>query len=106
MIQAFSSPTSFDEFIAWYPEATNCRYELRRGVIVEMPKPKGKHSRVAEDLALSLGMAIWEANLPYFIPKECVVKTVEDTGFEPDVMGAYHLCALTLNPSPKLGRGT
>ena len=38
---------SFDESIAWYPEAAESCYELRRGIVVEMPKPRGKHSEVA-----------------------------------------------------------
>jgi Uma2 family endonuclease len=85
MVQALPQQITFDQFIDWYPESSECRYELRRGVIVEMPKPKGKHSRVAGDLAFTLGSVIRQANLPYFIPKECVIKTAEDTGFEPDI---------------------
>lgn len=86
MVQALTQGMTFDEFIDWYPESSECRYELRRGVIIEMPKPKGKHSRVAGDLAFNVGVAIRQVNLPYFIPKECVVKTAEDTGFEPDII--------------------
>jgi Uma2 family endonuclease len=33
------TPLSFDEFINWYPENSEFRYELRRGMVVEMPKP-------------------------------------------------------------------
>lgn len=87
MIQALPTPVSFNEFIAWYPEHSSTRYELHRGVIVEMPKPKGKHSRVAGDLAYQLGAAIRQAKLPYFIPKECVVKADDgESGYEPDVI--------------------
>ena len=39
MVQTLSQPITFDEFIDWYPEHSGRRYELRRGVIVEMPKP-------------------------------------------------------------------
>lgn len=39
-------PISFDEFINWYPEISETHYELRRGTIVQMPKPKGKHSEI------------------------------------------------------------
>jgi Uma2 family endonuclease len=77
---------SIDAFLDWYPEDSEFRYELRRGVIITMPKPKGKHSELSGELALSFGMLIREANLSYFIPKECVVKTAEDTGYEPDVI--------------------
>lgn len=80
------TPMSFDEFIAWYPENSENRYELRRGVVIEMPKPKGKHSRLAGDLAFDLGTTIRQAKLPYFIPKECVIKVADDTGYEPDIV--------------------
>ncbi|MDA0268035.1 MAG: hypothetical protein O2890_02570 [Cyanobacteria bacterium] len=30
------SPLSFNEFIGWYPENSERRYELRRGVITEI----------------------------------------------------------------------
>ncbi|MBW4667279.1 MAG: Uma2 family endonuclease [Cyanomargarita calcarea GSE-NOS-MK-12-04C] len=33
---------TFDEFIEWYPENSEVRYELHNGVIVEIPKPTGK----------------------------------------------------------------
>lgn len=79
------TPMSFDEFIDWYPDSEH-RYELRRGVVIEMPKPRGKHSRLAGDLAFDLGTAIRQANKPYFIPKECVVKLDNDTGYEPDIV--------------------
>ncbi|MEQ8975612.1 MAG: Uma2 family endonuclease [Coleofasciculus sp. C1-SOL-03] len=51
MIQALQPPITFDEFIEWLPETSECRYELHRGVIVEMPKPRGKHSKLSGDLA-------------------------------------------------------
>ncbi len=79
-------PVSFDEFIGWYPESSENKYELRRGVIVEMPKPRGKHSRLAGDLAFDLGLLIRQANRPYFIPKECVIKIANNTGYEPDII--------------------
>ena len=42
MIQALSQPVTFEKFIKCYPEQSEQRYELRRGTIIEMPKPKGK----------------------------------------------------------------
>lgn len=80
------TPMSFDEFIDWYPENSEHRYELRRGVVIEMPKPRGQHSRLAGDLAFDLGAAIRQAKQPYFIPKECVIKIANDTGYEPDIV--------------------
>lgn len=85
-MQALEKPISFDEFIAWYPENTGIRYELHNGVIVEMPKPRGRHSRVSGDLAFDLGSAIRQAKLPYFIPKECIVKVLDQSGYEPDII--------------------
>jgi len=80
------TPVTFDEFIDWYPENSASRYELRRGAIVEMPKPLGKHSRLAGDLAFALGLSIRKSKLPLFIPKECVIKISANTGYEPDII--------------------
>lgn len=85
-MQALEKPISFDEFIVWYPENTRIRYELHNGVIVEMPKPRGRHSRISGDLAFDLGTAIRQAKLPYFIPKECIVKVLDQSGYEPDII--------------------
>jgi Uma2 family endonuclease len=86
LLQALPKPVTFDEFIAWYPENSEFRYELRRGVIIEMPKPKGKHSILAGDRATDLTLEIRQQNLPYVVPKECVIKIADDTGYEPDVI--------------------
>ncbi len=79
-------PISFDEFVDWYPGDTENRYELRRGAVIEMPKPRGQHSRLAGDLAYDLGATIRQSNQPYFIPRECIVKISNDTGYEPDII--------------------
>jgi Uma2 family endonuclease len=76
---------TFDEFVAWYPEASEHRYELRRGVVIEMPKPRGKHSEIAGFLIKQLNSDIDQQGLPYFIPRECIVKLLDDTGYEPDI---------------------
>ncbi len=80
------APITFDEFMEWYPEDSEYHYELRRGVVVEMPKPRGKHSKLAGDLAFELGAVIRSAKQPYFIPKECVIKLSNDMGYEPDIV--------------------
>ena len=77
---------SFNEFVDWYPEDSENRYELRRGAIIKMPKPRGKHSRLAGDLAYELGTVFRPANQRYFIPRECIIKVANDTGYEPDVI--------------------
>ena len=47
MIQVLSQLVTFDEFIEWYPENSEHKYELEDGIIVEMPRPTGSHSEVA-----------------------------------------------------------
>ncbi len=85
MIQAIPRQITFDEFIAWYPENSEHRYELHDGEIIEMPKPIGKHSEVGGYLALRLGIEIERLQLPYFVPRECVVK-VRESVYLPDVI--------------------
>lgn len=86
MIQALQTPITFDEFVEWLPESSESRYELRRGKIIEMPKPRGKHSEVAGFAIKKLNQAIDAAQFPYFIPRECILKLADDTGYEPDVI--------------------
>jgi Uma2 family endonuclease len=87
MTQTIPKQVTFDEFIAWYPENSSTRYELHDGIIVEMPKPTGKHSEIAGFLNIETGVTCRSAQLPYFIPRECVVKPYRDkSGYEPDVI--------------------
>ncbi|MBW4635737.1 MAG: Uma2 family endonuclease [Iphinoe sp. HA4291-MV1] len=85
MIQTLPKQITFDEFIAWYPENSQKHYELHNGVIIEMPKPTGKHSEVAGLILGELFLEIRRQKLPYFIPKECVIKAANQSGYEPDV---------------------
>lgn len=87
MTQSISKTVTFDEFIAWYPENSEYNYELHNGVIIEMPKARGKHSEIAGFLAYKLNVAIDSQGLNCFIPKEAVVKPLRDeSGYEPDVI--------------------
>ncbi|MCC3409552.1 MAG: Uma2 family endonuclease [Microcoleus sp. PH2017_10_PVI_O_A] len=87
MTQAILKPVTFDEFIDWYPENSINRYELHNGTIVEKHKATGEHSEVAGFLCLKLGMEIERLRLPYFVPKECVVKADNElSGYEPDAI--------------------
>ncbi|MEH2154325.1 Uma2 family endonuclease [Nostoc sp.] len=87
MTQALAKQVTFDEFIAWYPESSDRHYELHDGVIVEMPKPTGKHSEIAGFINGSLFIEIARLSIPCFIPKECVIKSLNtDSGYEPDVI--------------------
>jgi Uma2 family endonuclease len=85
-VHALPQPVTFDEFVAWYPENAEFRYELRRGVIVEMPKPRGQHSEVAGFIHDELALEIRRIQLSCFIPKDCLIKLSDNTGYEPDVV--------------------
>ena len=87
MIQIIPELVTVEEFIDWYPENSEHRYELHNREIVEIPKPTGKHSKVAGFTALKVGIEIERLKLPYFIPKECVIKSMrEESGYEPDII--------------------
>ncbi|KAF3889422.1 MULTISPECIES: Uma2 family endonuclease [Nostocales] len=80
---------TFDEFIEWYPENSVLRYELHDGVIVEMPKPKGKHSKLTGSLVGKLLTTISEIGKTdiWFIPRESIIKPQRDkSGYEPDII--------------------
>ncbi|NET61520.1 MAG: Uma2 family endonuclease [Symploca sp. SIO2E6] len=90
MTQAQVEPKlySFDEFISWYPENSPLRYELYDGVIVEMPKPRGKHSNLTGSLIEQLLISIRQMGKGgiWTIPRESIVKTKsEKSGYEPDI---------------------
>ena len=77
---------NFDQFLEWYPLQSEYCYELHNGNIIQMPKPKGKHSQIAGFLMSELSFEIKKLNLPYFIPRECIIKVDEWSGYEPDVI--------------------
>ena len=87
MIQAVAKQVTFDEFIEWYPENSEHRYELHNGVIIEMPKPRGKHSEVGGFITAELNFEMRRLLLPYLIPIEGVIKPYShESGYEPDVI--------------------
>jgi Uma2 family endonuclease len=87
MIQAIPKKVTFDEFVAWYPEKSEHHYELHNGVIVQMPKATGQHSELGGFLSFEIGLQCRSHQLPYFIPKECLVKPFRDeSGYEPDII--------------------
>ncbi|MBF2066944.1 MAG: Uma2 family endonuclease [Calothrix sp. C42_A2020_038] len=79
---------TFDEFIEWYPDNLDIHYELHDGVIVEMPKPKGKHSDLIGYLIEELLITIREMGKRriWTIPRESIVKPNNLTGYEPDII--------------------
>jgi len=78
--------TNFEEFLDWYPLQSEYSYELHDGNIIQMPKPKGKHSQNAGFLMNELSFEIRRLNLSYFVPRECIVKVNELSGYEPDII--------------------
>ena len=87
MVLAESKTISFDDFITWLPERSAFRYELRDGEILEMPKPRGKHSKIAGEISGKLYLEITRLGLPYLIPRESIVKSIDGkSGYEPDVI--------------------
>ena len=85
MIQTATKPVTFEEFLDWKPE--NGRYELHNGGIVEMSQPLGGHEKVIGFSARKLTVEFDRLNLPYFIPKQAVVKPPEnESAYSPDVL--------------------
>lgn len=87
MIQTITESLTFDEFIDWYPDNSEHHYELHNGEIVEIPKVTGQHSKLTGSLVADLNFEIRRLQLPYFIPKESVIKPIsEESGYEPDII--------------------
>jgi Uma2 family endonuclease len=87
MTQALLKQVTFEEFINWYPENSNRRYELHDGVIVEMVPPVGEHEQVKGFLARKLTVEFDRLKLPYFIPNQAIVKFSEnESGYLPDIL--------------------
>jgi len=84
MIQIATKPLTFEEFAEWKPE--NARYELHNGGIVEMSQPLGDHEEVIGFLASELTAEFRKVKLPYFIPKQALVKPPEnESAYSPDI---------------------
>ncbi|MGJ3245345.1 MAG: Uma2 family endonuclease [Elainellaceae cyanobacterium] len=65
-----------DEFIAQYGD--DARYELADGELIDM-EPTGPHETVGGKLATRVGMAITQANHPWFILRTCLIQPFADT---------------------------
>lgn len=77
---------TLEEFWDWYPDGYG-RFELHNGEIVEV-QPTGTHEKVAGFLALELGVEIKRLNLPFFIPRQGLIKAIDSdkSAYIPDVM--------------------
>ncbi len=84
MVTTQIKPINFEEFLEWYPEDGE-RYELIEGVIVEM-LPTGSHEDISGFLIAELSVEIRKQNLPYSIPKNCLLKPIAPrSGYVADV---------------------
>ncbi|KYC40991.1 hypothetical protein WA1_22950 [Scytonema hofmannii PCC 7110] len=78
---------TFDEFIERYPENSRLRYELHKGVIVEMPPPTGDHEDVVGFLTQKIAAEFERCKLPYRILKSAMVRTkAAESAYIPDVL--------------------
>ncbi|KAF3887485.1 MULTISPECIES: Uma2 family endonuclease [Nostocales] len=90
MTQAIPKLVTYEEFIEWYPNDGG-RYELHKGVIVEMPPPTGDHENVIGFLVQKLTLEYSRLQLPYRIPKTALVKTPNnETSYSPDILLLNH----------------
>ncbi len=78
---------NLEEFCDWYPDGFDGRFELHNGEIIKM-QPTGTHEQVAGFLALELGVEIKRLNLPFFIPRQGLIKAIDTdkSAYIPDVM--------------------
>jgi Uma2 family endonuclease len=84
LVQAATKLISFNEFVEWKPDGRN--YELHDGAIVEM-QPRDKHEEIIGFLATEFSLEFRRLNLPYFIPKQALVKVLErETCYSPDLL--------------------
>ncbi|MGB5959231.1 MAG: Uma2 family endonuclease [Coleofasciculaceae cyanobacterium] len=85
MFQAAPKTMTLEEFLDWYPDGYG-RFELHDGVVVEM-QPTGPHEQVGGFLALKSGVQIERLELPYLIPRQCIIKPIDSdkSGFIPDI---------------------
>lgn len=79
-------PMNLDQFLEWYPDGHG-RFELHNGNIITM-QPTGTHEQVAGFLAMQLSVEIKRLDLPFFIPRQGLIKAIdsEQSAYIPDVM--------------------
>ncbi|EKD09893.1 hypothetical protein SPLC1_S131300 [Arthrospira platensis C1] len=78
---------TLEEFLDWYPDGYEGRFELHDGEIVKM-QPTGTHEKVAGFLASKISIYIDSLNLPFFIPRQGLIKAIDSdkSAYIPDVM--------------------
>jgi Uma2 family endonuclease len=78
---------TLEEFLDWYPDGYQGRFELHDGEVVKV-QPTGTHEQVAGFLASKLSVYIERLNLPFFIPRQGLIKAIDSdkSAYIPDVM--------------------
>ena len=90
MTQTLPKLVTFEQFIEWYP-SNGVRYELYKGVIVEMPPPTGEHENVVGFLAAQITLQFLQMGLPFRIPKTAFVKIQShNSTYSPDILVLNH----------------
>jgi Uma2 family endonuclease len=90
MTQTLSKLVTFEQFIECYP-SNGVRYELHKGVIVEMPPPTGEHENVVGFLAAQITFQFLQMGLPFRIPKTAFVKIQSNNStYLPDILLLNH----------------
>lgn len=76
---------TFENFLTQYRD--NPRYELADGELIDM-EPTGSHETVGGKLAKQIGIAITHDQLPWFIPRTCLICPFSDiaTARRPDIV--------------------
>ena len=85
MVQALTKLLTCAEFIFQY--GNNPRYELADGEVIDI-KPIGLDEAVGGKLATELGIAITHAELPWFMPRTCLICPFAETATarRPDIV--------------------
>jgi Uma2 family endonuclease len=85
MSYTLSQILTFEEFLLQY--LNNPRYELADGELIDM-EPTGPHETVSGKLATQLGIALTAAQLPWFIPRTCLIRPFAETATarRPDIV--------------------
>jgi Uma2 family endonuclease len=76
---------TLEDFLGQY--RNNPRYELAEGEIIDL-EPTGPHETVSGKLASKIGIAINNRQLPWFIPRTCLIRPFSDqaTARRPDII--------------------
>ena len=90
MTQTLPKLVTFEQFIEWYP-SNGARYELHKGVIVEIFAPTGEHENVVGFLAAQITFQFLQMGFPFRIPKTAFVKIQSNNStYSPDILLLNH----------------